>query len=105
MIADVELPKVIAQFGHMRGTSAREVGMALRAFGYQAQFKLTPFKQEAALPRLCLLKQTWSHREQGHWVVYDNGTIYCPGHGLYAFGDALALTGGRFTSYLKLTFF
>lgn len=105
MVAGVKLQQVIAQVGHMHGTSAREVGLALRAFGHQAQFKLTTFKNEASLPTLCILKQMWANSEQSHWVVYNAGTIYCPGHGQYAFADAVATTGGRFTSYLKLTFF
>jgi hypothetical protein len=105
MVAGVDVRQSIAQIGHMHGTSARELGTALRALGHQAQFKLTGFKKEESLPRLCILKQIWTGREQGHWVVYHEGTVYCPGHGQYAYADAVALTGGRFTSYLKITYF
>ncbi|MDB5270083.1 MAG: hypothetical protein JWP58_3123 [Hymenobacter sp.] len=105
MVTGASLQEVIAQVGHRHGTSARELGTALRAFGHQAHFKLTGFKKEASLPPRCILKQLWTSGEPGHWVVYDAGTIYCPGHGTYPYAEAVARTGGRFTAYLKLTFF
>jgi len=49
MVTGASLQEVIAQVGHRHGTSARELGMALRAFGLQAQFKLTGFKKQESL--------------------------------------------------------
>jgi hypothetical protein len=105
MLAGVNLEESVKVFGHTKGTTTRALAKALWFLGLESCFRLIPFKKESTLPRLCILKQVWPGERNWHWVVYNNGLIYCPTNGIYEYADGQAYTGGKFTSYLSLTFF
>jgi hypothetical protein len=104
MIAGIGLEESIKAFGHKKGTRTKEVARALWFLYSEASLRLRPFKKQESLPNICILKQSLPGTRNWHWVVYNNGLIYCPTYGIYSYADGQPLTGGKFTSYLRLKF-
>ena len=101
MVVGKPLKSVLATFCRGgRGTSPRIVRWVLNYYRYTPAPGLRKFKVQWELPPLCILKLTYTFRETGHWVVYNHGQIYCPGHGVCDYDEYEALSGGRLTHYL-----
>ena len=101
MVVGKPLKSVIATFCRGgRGTSPRIVRWVLNYYHFTPAPGLRKFKTQHQLPPLCLLKITYPHRETGHWVVYNAGQIYCPGHGIHSYDEYAARYGDFFTHYL-----
>lgn len=85
MVAGISVLESIELFGHKNGTTPKMVSEVFKKLGYkQAKRKLFNFAYEKQLPKVCLLCIHWD-KSGGHWVVYNNGDIYCPGKGIYKY--------------------
>lgn len=104
MIADISPAKSIAVFNSRAATSTKKVAAALRHLGFAAEDKLIRFKEEDELPTLCILKLRWTGTNTGHWVVYNNGTVYDPWYGKYRYSvKKFQAVGATPRFYLKIS--
>jgi len=104
MIAGIDRKASCKVFGTKGVTTTKSVSRALKKLGYQVNERLTTFRSESALPGTCMLRLTYpkSVQHYGHWVVYHQGLIYCPGRGVYPYAE-LGHGGAKATSYLGFT--
>lgn len=101
MIAEVPVFEVVKVIGHTNGTRTKEIAAALRHFGFNPAERLKRFHHQKQLPVICMLKIIY--RKNSHWVVYNNGFVYCPGLGVYRYHKQAFLNQkGRATSFLKI---
>jgi ABC-type bacteriocin/lantibiotic exporter with double-glycine peptidase domain len=105
MVAGIKLKASYKIFGTKGGTTTKAVRRALDKLGYQVNERLLTFRHELALPSPCILVLRFPKEVQraGHWVVYDNGLIYCPSLGIYPYIELCAREGVKCTSYLGFT--
>lgn len=105
MLAGVTRKASCKVFGTKGGTTTKMVIRALTKLGCVPAERLKTFRSEASLPRTCMLRLKYARRASGHWVVYQDGLIYCPGQGIYPIAQLLAAAPGTTcTSYLAVTF-
>lgn len=102
MITGITRKEAVKKFGTKGSTTTKAVRRALLKLGYGAGERLKTFRREASLPGLCMLVLKYENRASGHWVVYCDGLIYCPGRGIYPFAELAAAPGTTCTSYLSI---
>lgn len=83
MVTGEKVEKVIELIGHKNGTNFRDISRVFKKLGYpNASKKVRTFFYQKELPKTCLIALKWKEKG-GHWVVYNDGKIYCPGIGIY----------------------
>lgn len=102
MVAGITLKASYKVFGTKGATTTKSVRRALDKLGYEVNERMKTFRNEAGLPSPCILVLRFPKEVQaaGHWVVYDNGLIYCPSRGIYSFTELSTRPGVKCTSYL-----
>jgi hypothetical protein len=105
MVAGIKLKASYKVFGTRGCTTTKSVRRALEKLGYQVNERLKTFRKEEGLPSPCMLALRFPKEVQssGHWVVYDNGLIYCPSLGIYPYTELSTRPGVKCTSYLGFT--
>lgn len=103
MICGITVNKSIYTIKKSGATRTCDLHNAFSVFGYKSDEKLTRIKNDTVLPGLCILKVTWKIKGS-HWVIYNDGIIYCPVNGCYEFNQYLYnIKGkGKITSYLPV---
>jgi len=102
MIAGISVEESIAAFGHDKGTRRKAVIEVLKKLGLNPGKKAYRFILQKQLPELCMLIIKWD-KKGSHWVVYNNGKIYCPLYGVFDYSKQnIADKGGEALMYLKI---
>lgn len=105
MVAGVPAKKVISIIGHERATRTKELAAAIGELELFCANRAKRFKQFVdVLPRICILKIHFKKVKHTHWVVFNNGIIYDPGHECtYAFcKEHFDIMGQRATSFIDI---
>jgi hypothetical protein len=102
MIANISIEESMQGFGHTHCTTTKEVVRVLRNFKITcSQSRLIRISKTNTIPPLGLLKIKWNSKGS-HWVVVENGFIYDPAHGIYAYSEAEKAINGKITSFIPL---
>lgn len=104
MIAGISVKEAIEVVGvsTKSGTSAKHMSSALTKLGYKPRKGLNWFIYKKELPKVCLLVIKWNTKGS-HWVVYNDGKVYCPVHGIFDYSyQNIANLKGVAGWYLKI---
>lgn len=101
MVADITPEESIKLFGSIGGTRTKQLHEVFKKLNIKTEEKLSRIKKDTELPNLCILKIVYS-KTHSHWVVYNNGIVYCPGRGIYDYYEHEYLELGKVTSYLEI---
>lgn len=102
IVSGITIDESVRRFGHKHGTKTKELIAVLCDLGFITTPKLIRLSPCQKLPHLCILKVRWA--KGSHWVVYNNGIIMDPAHGLYEYSNkTIKILGGKFSSYLGIT--
>jgi len=103
MIVNTSPSDAIRTFGTDKGTHTKQLVRALYLYGWDSDSRLRRINRATVLPRLCILKIIYPWRPRnGHWVVYCDGWIYCPGNGIYHIDEHKPFLEGNISSYLEI---
>lgn len=78
MLAAVAPEESIAVFGTRGRTRTAEVVKALTHFGLRPSSRLRRLSQYQVIPSPSILKVARPGQSNFHWVVFQEGVIYCP---------------------------
>jgi hypothetical protein len=104
MVTNRPIEEVIKVVGHKHSTRTRELHAALKIFKVVSDKKLTRNSSNVFFSKTAILKITYDWRKNnGHWVVYKNGVVYCPSGEINHWTEYLKTPSmGRITSFLKI---
>lgn len=103
MIAGITPKKSIELFKSKGGTRTKQLHEVFKLLKITSDSVLSRIKIGTKLPDLCILKIVYS-KSHSHWVVYNKGTIFCPGRGIYDYSEHEYIQElGKVTSYMTIS--